>query len=643
MPLPSASQQIDLLAYDLRGQLVGSSSIQVTTSAFNSVGNSLRVSEVHYNPAAPTAAERAAGWSDNEEFEFIELTNIGASPLQLGGVRFVRDIPGGVSEGIDFRFADDTMLAARQSIVVTANPQAFRARYGDVPIEGLPYEGQLSNGGEMLTLVDAGGQLIQQFAYDDAWYPETDGVGYSLQIRSPQTFPLDAWDTADAWMPSANVDGSPARAALPDFNDDGQLDALDVDQLCAALGSDDPRFDLDHNGLVNRDDVDFLVKQMLRSTPGDANLNGIFNSEDFVIVFQAGEYEDGIAGNSGWAEGDWNCDGDFSSSDMVLAFVNGGYVAEARLPSAPQRAPRLRKRIHRGAAESQRKRRRGVVVRISKHSLLTLLIFVGLVLGLIVGELLFRLYGGNVPTNVLAALSFVGDTFFMRLLKMILVPLVASSVIVGVASIGDPTRLGYVGLLTVAYYFATMVAAVIVGVVLVSWIGPGRDFDPAFRESRVAEFEISGESDARRVEGASGTGLLGAAQNILLQMIPENPVQAAAEGKLLPTIAFSLLLGIALTLVGERGRPVLAFMEGLFAAVMMLVECILWLAPLGVACLIAWSVAKIGSVALVGPVGKYMLTVLLGLAFHAFVTLPLVLWIFGATNPFRFLWRMRAR
>lgn len=76
---------------------------------------------------------------------------------------------------------------------------------------------------------------------------------------------------------------------------------------------------------------------MLRSTPGDANLNGIFNSEDFVIVFQAGEYEDGIAGNSGWAEGDWNCDGDFSSSDMVLAFVNGGYVAEARLPSAPQR------------------------------------------------------------------------------------------------------------------------------------------------------------------------------------------------------------------------------------------------------------------------------------------------------------------
>jgi Na+/H+-dicarboxylate symporter len=199
-----------------------------------------------------------------------------------------------------------------------------------------------------------------------------------------------------------------------------------------------------------------------------------------------------------------------------------------------------------------------------------------------------------------------------------------------------------VGLVTLLYYFVTMAAAVILGVMLVTWLEPGRDFDAAFRETRVAEFAASAETDAQQVERASGTGLLGAAQNILLQMIPENPVQAAAEGQLLPTIAFSLLLGVALTLVGDRARPVVAFMEGLFAAVMMLVECILWLAPLGVACLIAWSVAAIGSVALVGPVGKYMFTVLLGLSLHAFITLPLVLKIFGNTNPYQFLWQMRA-
>ncbi len=81
------------------------------------------------------------------------------------------------------------MLPSDKSIVITANPEAFRARNGDLDIMPEAYDGQLSNGGETLTLVDAGGQLLQQFAYDDRWYPETDGGGYSLQLRSPQTLP----------------------------------------------------------------------------------------------------------------------------------------------------------------------------------------------------------------------------------------------------------------------------------------------------------------------------------------------------------------------------------------------------------------------------------------------------------------------
>ncbi len=129
-------------------------------------------------------------------------------------------------------------------------------------------------------------------------------------------------------------------------------------------------------------------------------------------------------------------------------------------------------------------------MRFSKHSLLTALIFVGLVVGLIVGEVLFRVYEGNVPTNVMSALSFVGDTFFMRLLKMILVPLVVSSVIVGVASIGDPSRLGYVGFVTLVYYFATMAAAVVLGVILVTWIAPGEEFRSGF--SRTSDCGIPG-------------------------------------------------------------------------------------------------------------------------------------------------------
>ncbi len=214
VPLQAGDQQITLQAYDLQGQPVGSSSIQVTTSAFNSAADLLRVTELQYNPAPPTAAELAAGWTDNDDFEFVELTNTGGTALDLSGVRFMHDVPGGTDEGIGFDFPGGTLLAAGQSIVVTANPQAFRARYGDLPIAELPYDGQLSNGGETLTLVDAGGKLIQSFAYDDGWYPETDGMGASLQIRSPQTLTLDDWGTSQAWMPKCS-DGWLTRARRP--------------------------------------------------------------------------------------------------------------------------------------------------------------------------------------------------------------------------------------------------------------------------------------------------------------------------------------------------------------------------------------------------------------------------------------------
>ncbi len=126
-------------------------------------------------------------------------------------------------------------------------------------------------------------------------------------------------------MPSSDSGGSPGVAALPDFDRDGQLNDRDIDLLCAALGSDDPRFDLNHDGPVDEDDFDLLVESIMGSRIGDANLDRRFDSQDIVFIFQAGEYEDDLPRNSGWAEGDWNCDGDFTSDDLVLAFVEGGY------------------------------------------------------------------------------------------------------------------------------------------------------------------------------------------------------------------------------------------------------------------------------------------------------------------------------
>jgi Na+/H+-dicarboxylate symporter len=239
--------------------------------------------------------------------------------------------------------------------------------------------------------------------------------------------------------------------------------------------------------------------------------------------------------------------------------------------------------------------------------------------------------------------QFIGETFFMNLLKMVLIPLVVSSVIVGVASI-DPSQMGKVGGLTVLYYFTTMAIAVILGVILVTTFRPGDNFDQEFRAAQVAQYErqlAEGGTAQKRVAAASGTGLWGAFKNLVTQMLPKNPVGDAASGKILPTIAFSLIFGIVLTLIGPKGETVKRFFEGFFEVIMRLVDWILWLAPLGVASLVAWTVARIGIDELIVPLAKYVAVVLAGLFIHGAVILPLILWVFGRTNPYRYMWQMK--
>src|SRR5690606_17759127 len=103
---------------------------------------------------------------------------------------------------------------------------------------------------------------------------------------------------------------------------------------------------------------------------------------------------------------------------------------------------------------------------------------------------------------------------------------------------------------------------------------------------------------------------------------------------------FAIFLGLALGFRGERSRPVVDFINAFFEAIMVLVSWVLWLAPIGIFFLVAWTIAGLGGEA-VRAVGKYMLTVFIGLAIHGAITLPLVLAIFGRTNPYRFMWRMR--
>ncbi|MCA9166283.1 MAG: hypothetical protein KDB23_01385 [Planctomycetales bacterium] len=116
-----------------------------------------------------------------------------------------------------------------------------------------------------------------------------------------------------------------------DFSIDYDLDAADIDRLNAEIrsGQNDPFFDLTGDGLVNDADRVHWVKQLKGTWFGDANLDGSFGTDDLVTVFQAGQYEDGIARNSTWATGDWNGDGEFDTSDLTYAFQDGGFGANA--------------------------------------------------------------------------------------------------------------------------------------------------------------------------------------------------------------------------------------------------------------------------------------------------------------------------
>jgi hypothetical protein len=158
---------------------------------------------------------------------------------------------------------------------------------------------------------------------DDAYDPDAPHPGRDTQYMWATTA-ADLWMRSDTF-PSVALVGSPAPTG--DVNGDGVVNAGDIDRMAAAVknGETGTQFDLNGNGAVNNDDRLYLVGTILKTYLGDSNLDKEFSSSDFVAVFTIGEYEDTIAGNSGWADGDWNGDMEFNSGDFVAAFTEGGY------------------------------------------------------------------------------------------------------------------------------------------------------------------------------------------------------------------------------------------------------------------------------------------------------------------------------
>lgn len=112
-----------------------------------------------------------------------------------------------------------------------------------------------------------------------------------------------------------------------DFDADGDLTAIDIDLLSAAIrqASHSPRFDVNSDGVVDAEDHRLWVEKLKWTYYGDANLDGVFDTLDLVTVFIINEYEDQVPGNSTWADGDWDGDGEFETGDLIVAFQAGGY------------------------------------------------------------------------------------------------------------------------------------------------------------------------------------------------------------------------------------------------------------------------------------------------------------------------------
>lgn len=250
-------------------------------------------------------------------------------------------------------------------------------------------------------------------------------------------------------------------------------------------------------------------------------------------------------------------------------------------------------------------------------------IFVGMILGAVVG-LILNFMGNPVwsETWLTGGLFHVIGAIFVALLKMLVVPLVFVSIVCGSSALSDPKALGRVGGKAIGLYLLTTGIAVTLALTAAIIFKPGVGASPTALEG---------------TQVSSGKPFT----QVLIDMIPTNPVGAMADAQMLPIIIFSVLLGVAITLSGGTGKRVSAWFNDMNHVIMKLVHIVMKVAPYGVFALIA-NLAATSSGADFLAVGRYILLVFAVLFIHALVVYPTLLVTLARLSPKTFLWKMRA-
>lgn len=242
-------------------------------------------------------------------------------------------------------------------------------------------------------------------------------------------------------------------------------------------------------------------------------------------------------------------------------------------------------------------------------------VVIAIVAGAAAGLLLNRAGGESLP--LFGAISLGGD-LFIRMLRMIIVPLVMTSLISAAANL-DTHHLGRLGSLTFIYYITTTLLAVALGLVMVNTVQPGVG---AILQGAGLPEEISEQQPPSLAD-------------LVRNLIPANPIDALARTDMLQIITFSLIAGIALNFMHERGRTVRKFVDEVLELSMVIVRWVLYLLPVGVALLLMRTVGQAGWEVFL-PLAKYMGVVLGGLAIHGLLVLPLLAWTLGKMPPWQF-------
>jgi len=229
------------------------------------------------------------------------------------------------------------------------------------------------------------------------------------------------------------------------------------------------------------------------------------------------------------------------------------------------------------------------------------------------------LFGFYVPKGV-PYVAWMGE-IFLTALKMVIVPLILSSIISGITSMGGGSNLGRLGFKTMLYYISTSTLAILTGLVLVNIIQPGVGVEMGFSQN---------------VDDL--TENIGSLSDILYRIVPSNIFESMVKGDILPIIFFAIIFGVFITQVADKYKNTLiTFFEGVFEVMMKMTMFIIRFTPLGIFGIVAKEVHRNADqlANLAGSMAIYMFTVVLALAFHAFVTLPLIVRFVAKANPFK--------